>query len=1332
MKLRALIFACVLVQAGFCQYSSMGTGAGTGVHTLTGNDGGVHTLGGWPFTSIVKLPRVWVNGLEYQGTTANTANFPAVWTCAVATTQATLAGPTDKRHRRKRRETREERERRESRERERRRETKEQRECRECRERERRRQGVPAPLAATNYGPYTTGNAGQNMAALQQQVNDAETCRTVNGTGTMIRIPPGMVFSNNVGLALPQTPGDTSTNFIVLQSTNPLPAGRTACSHGIQDNLPQSVRPGIRNLGCNATNLSYQLGQTVTQVPPGALTLANGTQTDTSAYNDLASMYTLESTQTNGNAIWTCNATSTTTCPNNADPNGVGPHHFAVLNAEVRMGANLYQVSSPIKIGQGGETALSQIPAHIHLAYLYTHGDWTDAPVTGTGANAVATSSPQGANQYPNNIIFQGCIYCSIAWTYNDKSTRPGAEGHVIAFNLAQQIKIVHNWFEGHSVNHMCGGWGGPISLNPWNNGVINPSQIFVACEDMEDRGNRYTYPYSWLLAAAAPGPVGPFRPASSMTTTAQTGSGAGLVLNLNGGRNGAVYSAALQAGGSGYNAGDVVTAQQTGLGQNAHFLVTGVSAGVVTGAVVASGTGYSVTSSPVNTTGGGGTGMTVNITSVGPGGQITGATMANPGSGYTNASLITVVQPGGSGGRVQPTAVSGVPTSIGVFAGGSGYNPANGLATTGGGGSLMTVNVTSVDTGGAITGVTLANPGSGYTTNSVITVVQSGATGGTVQPLTVQSGVPSNINVIDGTGYQINSFARKNSHEYKFSDRVLLDGNIFENVDYTGAQGTTVSFKMNQTSASNLGTNYWTVQTNSTMSNSIVRNGCNGTSMGFRSNWSAGGGVGQRADYYTYTNNLAYSIWMGNPGCAGTPGPYQLRVASATNGTTWGQSQSSPTIIAATYPSDVVTVSRDSAGVATLVLGGWGQGYTAGGPTLTTTAQTGSGTGLTVNVLSVDSRGQITGLAIVNPGSGYVSGDGVNIASQPGTTIPASVAILQTTGAGSSGPAAGIAIGIPGKGISGFAPGDTIMVNCPDGSFNTYTAAIDPNTSRMYWPPPQSTPTRGVAVTSAQTFGTIVSYPSSGTANATATNCYVTNVQGDPSYLYASHNSHFMTLNSGAKPGDPASDNLGPAGTGNFCGMARGITFVDSIAQGGGATASSLGEGTRTTVCSFDGGQSGSVLTYSHVTHPGRDTAVACPGHGAGSPGGIATCYTEYNNGVSPPSPQTIWGTLTPNCVGADPRLPPAAGGLGAEDCQGVFGNMSTGSNGFNYSLANWHDYRLCHAGDSACSGFASPYAAGGPRQASDGTDLGVFMPAIDNAQTLTQFPAAGSYADF
>ncbi len=407
----------IVAQACVLLSASVGQAQRYTVYGKPGFSGSYTRIGGARTGEVpfyVQLPLHWVDNLEYTEKTSNTINFPASGT------------------------------------------------------------GGSWSCGATNYGPYTADSA----VSLQRAINDAETCRTYNDSGTQINIPAGHVFSQATGLTLPQTAGDTSTNFIVLTSTNPLPAGRTACSHGIQDNLAQSMEPGIRNPGCNGTALSYQLADSITSVS-GAFTLANGTATNASAYNDIASLWTLECTQAN------CIGISTV----NADANGTSPHHYAILNAEVRPVAGLTSSGAPVKLGKQTETAVSQLPSHIHLAYDYFHGDWTDAPVSG----GMATAGPTGTNRIANGVYFAGCNNCSLAYSYLDRMIIPGSEGHAILLEYAQQIKIVHNWVEGESIGLFSGGVSDTITI---------PG--FVPATDVEDRANRYTYPYSWLLAQDA------------------------------------------------------------------------------------------------------------------------------------------------------------------------------------------------------------------------------------------------------------------------------------------------------------------------------------------------------------------------------------------------------------------------------------------------------------------------------------------------------------------------------------------------------------------------------------------------------------------------------------------------------------------------------------------------------------------------------------------------------------------------------------------------------------------------------------------------------------
>ena len=393
----------------------IGAHAFIGYSSYGGNTGGsFFTVGGVDQAAgLVQLPQSWVNGNEEWGTTTNTIYFPASGN------------------------------------------------------------GGAWACGATNYGPYTANN----QSSLAQAVNDAESCRAANGSGTEIVVPHGSLFSGSSGIVLPQTAGDNSSNFIILTSDAPLPAGQTVCSHGTQDVISESMTPGYRNFGCNGQSLSYQLGTTITNVAASA------------TYNDVASMWTVEYT----------GSTQGITAGLGSD--GSPAHHFAIVNAEIRpamctfnagppptcTGGNTTSLS-PVKIGAIGATALtntSQFHSHVHFYGVYAHGDWSEAQTAGY---------PVGASNLANAFDFESCQFCSVEYSYVDRALRPGSESHIIQCFFCQTFKVVHNWFEGASIGTFCGGQAGNLLLS-----------TVVGCTDIEDRGNRYTYPYNWMTSTANP-----------------------------------------------------------------------------------------------------------------------------------------------------------------------------------------------------------------------------------------------------------------------------------------------------------------------------------------------------------------------------------------------------------------------------------------------------------------------------------------------------------------------------------------------------------------------------------------------------------------------------------------------------------------------------------------------------------------------------------------------------------------------------------------------------------------------------------------------------------
>ena len=172
------------------------------------------------------------------------------------------------------------------------------------------------------------------------------------------------------------------------------------------------------------------------------------------------------------------------------------------------------------------------------------------------------------------------------------------------------------------------------------------------------------------------------------------------------------------------YNANYPLTVMK-GVESSLTFTPTGASE-VNSVNVTAGGSGY--TGPSVAITGGGGTGGAAVATVTG--GVVSSITITNPGIGYTTAPTITI---SGGGATTVATATATVLgneiNAIAVTTGGAGYTSPT-VAFTGGTGSgaVGTVSVTA----GAVSAVTITNPGAGYTTLPAVTITGGGGTGAT------------------------------------------------------------------------------------------------------------------------------------------------------------------------------------------------------------------------------------------------------------------------------------------------------------------------------------------------------------------------------------------------------------------------------------------------------------------------------------------------------------------------------------------------------------------------------------------------------------------------
>ena len=198
---------------------------------------------------------------------------------------------------------------------------------------------------------------------------------------------------------------------------------------------------------------------------------------------------------------------------------------------------------------------------------------------------------------------------------------------------------------------------------------------------------------------------------------------------------SGIITMAVINAGGTGYSVNQIVPINQS-TGGGACVKVTSVSSGAITGFILIVGgggytvaTGVSLSSTVVAglSINNAGTGYSANqylqvfpsITAQGAtinvytsGGQVIWATLVTSGSGYTQGQILTI--PGGTCDAqvVVGSVTNGMITSLYLASPGtSGYANATGVAPLNG----AVVQVTSVGTGGSITGLSIISGNQGY-----------------------------------------------------------------------------------------------------------------------------------------------------------------------------------------------------------------------------------------------------------------------------------------------------------------------------------------------------------------------------------------------------------------------------------------------------------------------------------------------------------------------------------------------------------------------------------------------------------------------------------------
>ena len=358
----------------------------------------------------------------------------------------------------------------------------------------------------------------------------------------------------------------------------------------------------------------------------------------------------------------------------------------------------------------------------------------------------------------------------------------------------------------------------------------------------------------------------------------------------------------------------------------------------VTLGSITSSGVGGFTAGTNVATTGGTGSGLTVDTTVDGDG-AITAIALNTAGTDYLIGDTLTIVN----------SNLGGAATlNLGTLSGGvGGFTAGTGVATTnsGSGDDALTVN-TTVDGNGAITNVVINAAGTGYAAGDTITITNPNAGGAaTVDTL------------VGGTGY---------------------------------ANGTAIA---TTTTGSGSGLTVDLTTSNGVVTGAVIN--------------AAGSGYAVD-DTITIVNANASGVkTLGSIATAGTGYSTGTAIATTNDGSgsdftidiTSVDGSGAITAVAINNDgtgfttSDTITiVNANATGVKTLgPISAAGTGYTPGSQTGVATTSSGSGTGLTLDIV-VDVSGNVTSATINNDGSGYASSEVITITGgNADATIPVS-----------------------------------------------------------------------------------------------------------------------------------------------------------------------------------------------------------------------------------------------------------------------------------------------------------------------------------------------------
>lgn len=599
---------------------------------------------------------------------------------------------------------------------------------------------------------------------------------------------------------------------------------------------------------------------------------------------------------------------------------------------------------------------------------------------------------------------------------------------------------------------------------------------------------------------------------------------------------------------------------------------------------------------------------------------------------------------------------------------------------------------------------------------------------------------------IINGVACK-NGASLKNLGELKIGVRFLLDGNVFQWSDACGQGGQALTVNVRACSAGMTCDAYGSTIEDVTVTNNVFRHLGQGIQTSARSIGAAAGlSVSKPARRWNFINNLMYDI-ANNARHRGATPNYFLSNGATIGSLRWRG----------------CWALRDSAGVVTMDCSNDAlQKITS--ITWAPTSTRSAGAACTANncqIVTVNFAGlnathpltfapygntdriqvsNVVGGANLNASLRTVCGTPTNCAGNTATMLqyrcgstadsePACPTAPVTSNTGD--------IYRIGQKQTGSVPGDpTLVTGCDDTSFNTAGGETTNPTGVLG--PPALPGTNGVGPNGGAGGGLIVVYQSISGAPATTENCIFRNLQGWPDGVIISHNTQ-VGMDTGNASG------VGGAGTGLFrnpqvsAGTAGAIFpyIQNGLIQDNMdiVNPTNNGGGTGWYCCVQTEGQTSQRAGWElgrfqtdHQTFAGRNSQAG--NYRIYNP----TCFAAGNcpagNAVGPP-PSTFWYPSLGPCPGTTVTTSGSGWASGVSDnCPGFQGMMNTtsfvlelpGDPLTNYKLQPYNTVGTT-LGNTCTANCGSPYAAGGPREASDHTDMGADMNRIRHALQRTIF---------